>query len=39
MTVQDQIDRPRFIAAMAAVMPEFENRFGRDLIDQIRKAG
>jgi hypothetical protein len=34
MTVQRQIDR----AAMAGANPEFEKRFGREAIQQIRKA-
>ncbi len=30
------IDRARFAAAMAGAMPEYEKRFGRDLIERIR---
>ena len=39
MTVQGEIDRQRFASAMQAVMPEFEQRFGRELIEGIRKTG
>ena len=39
MTVQGEIDRQRFANAMQAVMPEFEQRFGRELIEGIRKTG
>jgi TRAP-type transport system periplasmic protein len=38
MTVQGEIDRQRFASAMQAVMPEFEQRFGRELIEGIRKS-
>jgi TRAP-type C4-dicarboxylate transport system substrate-binding protein len=38
MTVQDGIDRASFIAAMAGANAEFEKRFGRDLIEQIRQV-
>ena len=38
MTVQREIDRANFIAAMAGANPEFEKRFGRELIEQIKKA-
>jgi tripartite ATP-independent transporter DctP family solute receptor len=38
MTVQREIDRPAFIAAMAGIYPEFEKRFGRELIEQIKRA-
>ena len=38
MTVQTGIDRARFASAMAAANPEFEKRFGRDLIEQIKKT-
>lgn len=36
MQVTNEIDRPRFAAAMAAAVPEFESRFGRAQIDRIR---
>ena len=39
MTVQSSIDRARFAAAMAPASPDFEKRFGRDLIERIRTAG
>jgi TRAP-type transport system periplasmic protein len=39
MTVQGAIDRTRFASAMASVNPEFERRFGRELIERIRKLG
>jgi len=32
------VDRSRFAAAMGAAMPEYEKRFGRDLIERIRAA-
>jgi tripartite ATP-independent transporter DctP family solute receptor len=38
MTVQDGIDRASFAAAMASANPEFEKRFGHDLIEQIRQV-
>jgi TRAP-type C4-dicarboxylate transport system substrate-binding protein len=38
MTVQASIDRAAFAAAMAGANPEFEKRFGRELIEQIRKT-
>jgi len=34
--VISDIDRARFAAAMAPAMPEYEKRFGHDLIDRIR---
>ena len=37
MTVQSEIDRARFASAMAAAMPEFEAKFGRDRIEQIKQ--
>ncbi len=39
MAVQSDIDRQRFATAMASAGPEFEQRFGRDLIERIRQAG
>jgi TRAP-type C4-dicarboxylate transport system substrate-binding protein len=39
LTVQTQIDRSRFASAMAAVMPELEQRYGHALIERIGKAG
>jgi len=39
MTVQANIDKDRFAAAMAAANPDFEQRFGRDLIERIRQSG
>jgi tripartite ATP-independent transporter DctP family solute receptor len=39
MTVQGDIDRARFAAAMAAANPEFEKAFGHDLIEQIKQTG
>jgi tripartite ATP-independent transporter DctP family solute receptor len=39
MTVQTDIDRARFAAALSSVNPEFEKRFGRILIEQIKAAG
>ncbi len=38
MTVQENIDRGSFAAAMASVNQEFEKRFGRELIEQIKKT-
>ena len=38
MTVQGSIDRASFVAAMAGANPEFDKRFGRGLIDQIRQV-
>ena len=38
MTVQREIDRTRFAGAVASANPEFEKRFGRELIEQIKKA-
>jgi tripartite ATP-independent transporter DctP family solute receptor len=38
MAVQSSIDRARFASAMATANAEFENRFGRELIERIRKA-
>lgn len=38
MTVQTGIDRARFASAMAAANPEFEKRFGRELIERIKKT-
>ncbi len=38
MTVQTEIDRARFASAMAAAMPEFEAKFGRDRIEQIKQT-
>jgi tripartite ATP-independent transporter DctP family solute receptor len=39
MVVQSSIDRGRFASAMAAANAEFEQRFGRELIERIKKAG
>jgi hypothetical protein len=39
MVVQQNIDKAQFAAAMASVYPEFEKRFGRELIEKIRQAG
>jgi tripartite ATP-independent transporter DctP family solute receptor len=38
MQVLAGVDRPRFLAAMAAANPEFEKMFGRDQIEQIRRT-
>ena len=38
MTVQRQIDRAAFVTAMAGANPEFEKRFSREVIEQIRKV-
>ncbi|KAA5610009.1 TRAP transporter substrate-binding protein [Rhodovastum atsumiense] len=38
MQVVDGIDRAAFGRALAAVMPEFEKRFGRDRIERIRRV-
>jgi len=38
MEVLTSIDRARFAAAMASAAPEFEAMFGRQRIDQIRRA-
>ena len=38
MTVQTDIDRAKFAAAMAAAMPDFEAKFGRERIEQIRQT-
>ena len=38
MTVQTNIDRAAFAAAMAAANPAFEQSFGHDLIAQIKKT-
>ena len=38
MTVQGEIDRQRFASAMQAVMPEFEQRFGRELDRRDQKG-
>jgi tripartite ATP-independent transporter DctP family solute receptor len=38
MTVQSSIDRARFASAMAAANPEFEKRFGRELIERIKQT-
>jgi tripartite ATP-independent transporter DctP family solute receptor len=37
MTVQTGVDRASFAAAMAGATPEFEKRFGLELIERIRK--
>ena len=34
--VTEDIDRAAFVKALAPVQPEFERRFGADLIDRIR---
>jgi len=39
MVVQGSIDRSRFASAMAAANAEFEKRFGRELIERIKKTG
>jgi len=36
LQVVAEVDRPRFAAAMAAAMPEYDKRFGRDLIERLR---
>ncbi|HTW72731.1 MAG TPA: DctP family TRAP transporter solute-binding subunit [Acetobacteraceae bacterium] len=36
MQVVTEIDRARFVAAMASAGPEYERRFGRDQVAQIR---
>ena len=38
LTVQREIDRAAFAAAMAPANPKFEKMFGRELIEQIRQA-
>jgi tripartite ATP-independent transporter DctP family solute receptor len=38
MTVQREIDRTRFAAAMSSANAGFEKQFGRDVIEQIRHA-
>lgn len=38
MTVQQDIDRARFAAAMAGANAAFETQFGKDLIDRIKQA-
>jgi TRAP-type C4-dicarboxylate transport system substrate-binding protein len=38
MTVQRDIDRTLFVAAMASAGPWFEAQFGRDLIERIRQT-
>jgi len=38
MTVQREIDRPRFAAAMSSANAGFEKQFGRDVIQQIQRA-
>jgi tripartite ATP-independent transporter DctP family solute receptor len=38
MQVQDGIDRARFTAAMAPANPEFDTMFGKQRIEQIRRA-
>jgi tripartite ATP-independent transporter DctP family solute receptor len=37
MQVVPEIDRARFVAAMAPAMPGYQKRFGNDLIDRIRR--
>jgi TRAP-type C4-dicarboxylate transport system substrate-binding protein len=37
MTVQASIDRARFAAAMGSAGPDFEKRFGHELIESIRQ--
>lgn len=39
MSVQTDIDRAKFAHAMAAAMPEFEAKFGRERIEQIKQTG
>jgi tripartite ATP-independent transporter DctP family solute receptor len=39
MTVQRDIDRAKFAAAMAAANAGFEKQFGKALIEQIKQAG
>jgi TRAP-type transport system periplasmic protein len=39
MQVLTQVDRGRFVNAMAAVMPEYEKRFGKEAIERFRSAG
>ena len=36
MQVLEHVDREKFVAAMAAAMPKFENSFGRDAIERFR---
>jgi hypothetical protein len=38
MTVQREIDRASFIAAMSDANPEFEKRFGLEPIAQIKQT-
>ena len=39
MKVTPQIDAERFAQAMASAMPEYQKRFGSEIVDQIRKGG
>lgn len=39
MKVTPQIDAQQFAKAMASAMPEYQKRFGAEIIDQIRKGG
>ena len=36
MQVLEHVDRDKFVAAMAAAMPEYEKSFGREAIDRFR---
>jgi tripartite ATP-independent transporter DctP family solute receptor len=38
MTVQAEIDRAGFASAMAGIMPEFEQKFGAELIQRIKST-
>jgi tripartite ATP-independent transporter DctP family solute receptor len=39
MKVTEQIDSKAFAAAMASAMPEYQKRFGAEIIDQIQRTG
>jgi TRAP-type C4-dicarboxylate transport system substrate-binding protein len=38
MQIVSSIDKTKFADAMASVMPTFEKKFGRDVIDAVRNA-
>jgi TRAP-type C4-dicarboxylate transport system substrate-binding protein len=37
MKVVTEVDRDKFAAAMAAAKPEFDKRFGSELIEKIKQ--
>ncbi len=39
MTVTTEVDRTAFSKAMASAMPDYEKRFGADIIQRIRQTG